>query len=136
MDNIKAELFNYSKKLYKGIENQLKRADRDIITAADGRLKIGHEGAKKGSFIYLLYDKNDKLLYVGETGETIKKRLKSHGSGSHSVKNSEMFNNVSYIKYLKTEKANALSPMERKMIEQAFTIHLKPKYYNGQVWKY
>lgn len=136
MINLKIELLNYSKNVYEIIVNQLQIADRDIIVTTNGRLKIGHEGAKKGSFVYLLYDKNDKLLYVGETGTTIKNRLKADGSGAHFVKNRKMFDETSYIKYLKTIKNDALSPMERKMIEQALTIHLKPKYYSNKIWKF
>lgn len=136
MSNMKKVLLDYSEKVYRSIENQLQRADRDVIVTADGKLKLGHEGAKKGSFIYLLYDENDVLLYVGETGTTIKKRLKADGSGAHYVTNRTMYDETSYIKYLKTTKGDALSPMERKMIEQALTIYLKPKYYNKEIWEY
>ncbi|WP_445669314.1 GIY-YIG nuclease family protein [Paenibacillus sp. FSL R7-0204] len=103
---------------------------------ADGRSKLGHEGAKKGSFIYLLYDVNDNLLYVGETGTHLKNRLYRDGSGSHYITNRTMYDETKYVEYIRTEKEDALTPMERKMIEQALSIYLKPKYYNKIEWDY
>ncbi len=136
MSNIKNAVYNHSKDVYKSIESLLKRADRDDIANANGALKLGHEGAKKGSFIYLLFDENDYLLYVGETGTSIKKRLIGDGGGAHIFNNRLMYDETRYIKYLRTDKKDTLSPMERKMIEQAITIYLKPKYYNKEIWKY
>lgn len=132
MSNIKDDLYTYAKNIYKNLESQLKKVDKNLLINSDGRKKNGHEGTKKGSFIYLLYDQNDLLLYVGETGTTIKNRLKADGDGSHFKKSPEMYNEVSYVKYIK----GTFSPMERKMIEQALTIYLKPKYYNNKVWDY
>lgn len=133
---MKTELYELSENIYNKIKPDLKRANRDAIINSNGTLKTGHEGAKKGSFVYLLYSDNDELLYVGETGTTIKKRLKSDGSGAHLKTNPLMFAATKYILYYKSKGDTALSPMERKMIEQALTIFLRPKYYNKKEWAY
>lgn len=127
--DLKDDLLKKSEEIYLKVKGLLSFTTRDEIVNANGTLRTGHEAAKRGSFVYLLYDKNLNLLYVGETGTSIKKRLVQDGSGAHSSKNPEMYNETQYVKYIKTNAITGLSEMERKFIEQALSIHLKPKYY-------
>lgn len=112
-----------SKCLVKKYEPNLIKVNINIIKTGDGRKKNAHETCKNGFFLYLFYDNNDKLLYVGETGDSIKKRIKGHGSGAHNKK--IWYNNISYVKYLKDDKLNLY---ERKLLESAFIIEMNPIY--------
>lgn len=127
--DLKGEILKKTEDIYLKVKDLLVLTTRDEIVTTNGTLSTGHEAAKRGSFVYLLYDKNLNLLYVGETGTTIKKRLVQDGGGSHHSKNPEMYNETKYVKYLKTSGISGLSEMDRKFIEQALSIHLKPKYY-------
>lgn len=130
MSDLKEVISSGCKGIYKSIEDKLRKVDVDTITNSDGRSANGHEGSKRGSFIYLLYDKNDTLLYIGETGVSIKSRLTGDGTEAHT--NKHFFSEVKYVRYLRTVEEKTLSKIERKMIEQALSIHLKPKYYDNK----
>ncbi|MGF3104083.1 GIY-YIG nuclease family protein [Rossellomorea sp. DUT-2] len=136
MDDIKEEIFEHSRNIYNTIADLLLTVDMEEVITSNGYFKDAHETTKKGSFIYLLYDSHDRLLYVGETGTSIKKRLISDGSGAHRSTNPELYKQIKYIKYFKSSEDNLLNSMERKMIEQATTIYLKPKYYSKKIWSY
>ena len=93
---------------------------------SDGRKKEGHEACKNGSFLYLLYTADDILIYVGETGESIKTRLTCDGSGSHNKK--EWYREVAYIKYYRASN-NDFSAPERKILEESFSLVKEPLHY-------
>jgi len=117
-------LENFASKLYKEMEIDFKTVNINNVKNSDGRKNDALEVCKRGSFVYLLYDSNNKLLYVGETGISIKSRCFSDGSGAH--KNKPWFNDVSYIKYYRKNNSD-FSSFERKAIENALCILLKPK---------
>ncbi|TXK83551.1 GIY-YIG nuclease family protein [Paenibacillus sp. N3.4] len=119
-----------AEKIYESIEKDLKIVSKEEIINTDGKLRIGHETAKKGSFVYMLFNEVNTLLYVGETGTSIKRRMISDGSGAHKFKNPKMFNETVYIKYLLLDHSK-LSENERRFIEQAISIHKQPKYYSN-----
>ena len=96
----------------------------DTILNSDGRKPNSPEACKKGSFVYLFFDKDDQLLYVGETGTSVKSRVNGDGSGSHFIK--DWFHEVSTVKYYCTSNDDE---KERKLVEQALSISLHPKYY-------
>ncbi|OCL26602.1 hypothetical protein U472_11500 [Orenia metallireducens] len=108
------------------IKSKLKSISIDKVISSDGRSKESPEVCKSGSFVYLLYDKNDKLLYVGETGTSIRKRLKGHGGGSHKGK--PWYKRIKTIKYYKGD-AKVFDEKKRKFVEQAFSIALNPEFY-------
>lgn len=117
-----------AKQLTEFVWDKLKTAQQNTIVNCNGRKKDSHEACKRGSFVYLLFDKNDELLYVGETGTSIKSRLIGDGSGSHRKK--PWFDDVEIVKYycVPADCENS-NEMQRKLIEQALSICLKPKYY-------
>jgi len=74
----------------------------------------------------LLYDIDDQLLYVGETGERIKTRLTGDGSGSHNRK--DWYRDVAYIKYYRANNEE-LCETERKIIEESISLVKNPLNY-------
>lgn len=115
----------FSANLFKHYEKDLMHNTIDEINI-DGRNKDAPEACKGNSAIYILYTKDNEILYVGESGESVKTRCTGDGSGSH--KNKDWWKDVTYVKYL-INKENRFTEKERKFIEQAFSIHLSPKYY-------
>ena len=93
----------------------------------DGRSKKPHTACTSGSFIYIAYE-NNVALYVGETSKSIKRRFITDGSGSHKQKNSIWYARVTKISYIKMNH-NELPDKERKLLEQAFSIHYNPEFY-------
>jgi len=72
------------------------------------------------------YTTDDILLYVGETGKSIKTRLTGDGSGSHN--NKEWYREVAYIKYYRASNNNFSAP-ERKILEETFSLIKEPLHY-------
>ena len=70
--------------------------------------------SKKGSFIYYLYNEEDNIIYIGESGVSVKRRLFGDGSGAHCHK--EWFHEVKYVKYYKNDD---MDKDTRKLIERA-----------------
>lgn len=128
MKKVSEKTLDSTKKLYKSLEREFKSSKIKEVITSDGRKSDSHEAAKKGSYIYLLYDSDDNLLYVGETGVSIRRRLTGDGSGSHQIKNNEMYRKIDTIKYIKTDCENGLSPKERKVIESALILCLNPAF--------
>ncbi|MGE4403533.1 MAG: GIY-YIG nuclease family protein [Desulfobulbus sp.] len=124
--DLKSKLQIIAEDLVKFIWPFLKKVDIQTVEKSDGRSKDSHETCKNGSFIYLLYDINDNLLYVGETGKSIKTRLTGDGSGSHYKK--DWYKDVAYIKYYGGNSAD-LSDKERKIIEESISLVKRPKHY-------
>ncbi|MGY0372307.1 GIY-YIG nuclease family protein [Clostridium sp. JNZ J1-5] len=112
------------------VTDSLKDERIETILNTDGRLKGASECCKKGSFIYFLYDKNNEIIYIGESGQTIKNRLYTDGSGSHC--NKEWFNEVKSLKYYKN---NEMDFNSRKLIERALIKKYNPKYNDGKLKK-
>jgi len=111
-------LFNYYEKyLMHNTINQI---------SINGKNKDAPEACKGNSVIYILYSKDNEILYVGESKISVKTRCTGDGSGSH--KNKGWWEDVTYVKYL-INKEKPFTEKERKFIEQAFSIHLSPKYY-------
>lgn len=82
-----------------------------------------HETRQLGSYIYLLLNEYDEVIYVGETGESIIHRLYGDGSGSHC--NKEWFNEVKKVRYYRNE---AMDWMLRLAIESLLVLKFLPKY--------
>lgn len=95
----------------------------DAIKNSDGRDTGSLECCKSGSFIYYLYNKNNEIIYIGETGKSVKSRLFCDGSGSHC--NKRWFSEVEYVKYYKDEN---MKYDYRKMIERTLILYYRDKY--------
>ncbi len=113
---------SFSEKIYKLISKKLKNATLEEIKNGT------EECSKNGAFVYVVYGE-DCVLYVGETGTSLKNRMFNHGSGAH--KNRPWFEDAIYVKYLKMN-PSVLDTKHRILIEQALSIHLNPLYYNGK----
>lgn len=125
-NELKANLRENAEKTIELIWGSLQRVNIETVENSDGRTSEAHEACKKGSFLYLLYTIDDILLYVGETGESIKTRLTGDGSGSHNKK--EWYQEVAYIKYYLANNNNFSAP-ERKILEESFSLIKEPLHY-------
>mgnify|MGYP002266804549 CR=1 FL=1 len=112
--SLKIKIRKNSEELVELIWPNLKKVEIETVENSDGRKKEAHEACKAGSFIYLLYDINDALLYLGETGKSIRTRLTGDGSGSHNRK--DWYKDVAYIMYYRGNNVD-LCETERKIIE-------------------
>ena len=95
------------------------------IEQADRRRTNRHDAFTTGSFIYVAYE-GSTILYVGETGTSIKKRFTSHGSGAHNRR--EWYGRISEIRYVKLSNDEFPEPL-RKMVEQLLSWQLQPLFY-------
>ncbi|MCR3758459.1 hypothetical protein KYB31_05545 [Clostridium felsineum] len=103
-------------------KNLSEKVEIDLIRKSDARFKNALECCKKGSIIYFLYDCNDRIIYIGESGKSLKHRLFTDGNGSHFKKN--WFYKVKYARYYKRN----MDDDTRKLIERALIAKLKSKY--------
>lgn len=120
---MKKILTDFEKKISDKINKKLYSENLENIKASDGRSKDCPICCKKGSFIYFLYSDNDNILYIGETGTSVKSRLFGDGSGAHCIKS--WFIEVKKVKYYKDENMNLKA---RKLIERALIKHYDPPY--------
>lgn len=86
-------------------------------------------------FIYNFYDKNDNLIYIGKTINSVKSRIQSHFGGFKSHKKSKYLwqNKVKYYNFASVNNKSMLAIYEVYLINK-----FKPKYnykdnYNGEV---
>lgn len=106
------------------IENNLSiKANISVIEQTDGRIKPTPEYCQSGSFIYYIYDKLNNIIYIGETGTSIKNRLFNDGSGAHKLK--YWFKYADYVRYFKD---NNMTADERKLIERALILKYRQIY--------
>lgn len=118
---IKDTLDVFLKDMSEYIEKMLSdKIDINKIKQSDGRKKDSLRCCKVGSYIYLIYNCDEKLIYIGETGETVKRRLFTDGSGAHCKK--DWFIEARYIRYF--ESSN-MDDKTRKLIERVLIL----KYY-------
>lgn len=76
------------------------QATKQDIENADSRKKKNRI-SEEGSYVYAAYDNSERLLYVGETGKSIKRRFISDGTGAYKEKNKcwyEIMENVRFKK--------------------------------------
>ncbi|WP_394897806.1 GIY-YIG nuclease family protein [Clostridium butyricum] len=100
------------------------------IRNSDGRKNDAPKCCKKGSFIYFLYDSSDEVIYIGETGQTVKNRLYIDGSGAHC--NKVWFKEVVKLKYYSD---TGMDFNSRKVLERALISKYKPKYNDNKSLK-
>lgn len=96
------------------------------LESSNGRGENALPYTKKGSFLYVVYNKNDEVLYVGETRVSVRRRFLWDGSGAH--KNEGWYEQMTYLKYIKMDEEE-LPTKIRRMIEQALSVKLNPKNY-------
>jgi hypothetical protein len=104
--------------------------DLDNVRYSDGRKSGAPECCKRGSYIYFLYDSSGEIIYIGETGKSVKNRLYSDGSGAHC--NKEWFNKVVKLKYYNNAKMDYNT---RKLLERALISKYNPKYNDNKLLK-
>lgn len=120
---------NFSDGIAELITRSLKEESLEKILSTDRRKRDTIECCKNGSVIYFLYNKNNEIIYIGESKNTIKNRLYTDGSGSHCKK--EWFKEVKYLKYYKNNDINDSDI--RKLIERALIKKFNPKYNDGKL---
>lgn len=94
------------------------------IEQADGR-KAENPLSAKGSYVYAAYGSDGSLLYVGETGKSIKRRFISDAGGSHKSNVKNWYDDVTYVKYLKLDPD---SEKYRILLEKALIFAGNPKF--------
>lgn len=104
-------------------DNLSNKVDVDKIKVSNGKSKEGLECCKKGSFIYFLFNKNDDVIYIGESGQSVKNRLYTDGNGSHCQK--DWFKEVEYVRYYNDK---GMDDNTRKIIERALIMTYGEKY--------
>ena len=109
------------------IKKNLKKEELDEIKKSDGREKNSPECCKKSSSIYFLYNDKEEIIYIGETGASVKHRLFTDGSGSHDKKGW-----ISKVRKLRYYKNDEMDPNSRKTIERALIQKHNPKYNNDK----
>lgn len=120
------EIEIFSKSFFDLFNTKCKKFTKQDIENADGR-KLKNKISKTGSILYVVFDNSDKVLYVGETGKSIKRRFISDGHGSHKRKNSNWYNNMEYLLMLCLDNNEV---KHRKLLEQSLSVSFKPRYYN------
>lgn len=105
------------------IEVLLVEEDLNVIKNSNGAKKNAPECCKKGSAIYFLYNDQNEIIYIGETGTSVKHRLYTDGSGAHCRK--DWFTEVKRLRYYKDSK---MGDESRKTIERALIQKYKPTY--------
>ena len=106
----------FSKCVLDDFNESAQSATKEEIEQADGR-RGPNSISEKGSCLYAAYGSNGQLLYVGETGKSLKRRFTADGSGSH--KNKDWYENMETVKYKK------LCPRDkkyRKLLEKALIL--------------
>jgi hypothetical protein len=104
-------------------ENLSERIELNDIKKYDGRYKNSPEYSKKGSYIYCLFNTDNEVIYIGETGQKLKNRLFSDGNGAHKGK--AWLHEVEYVKYYKDKNMNNDT---RKLIERILILNMRKKY--------
>lgn len=121
-ENINLILDEISKNISSYIESRLSdEVDITDIKQTHGKRNDAPPWCKRGSFIYYLYDELGNIIYIGETGVSVKSRLFGDGSGAHS--NKDWFGEVKTVKYYKNDEMNN---DRRKLIERALIYNHNP----------
>jgi len=97
------------------------------IETADGRKDKDNPISQYGSIIYIAYEEKN-ILYVGETSKSIKRRFISDSGGSHQKTNENWYKKMTHVKFLQY-KEEELPEIYRKLLEQLFSVNLKPENY-------
>jgi len=102
-------------------------ATKAAIEAADGRKDKQNTICKSASCLYVACA-GERVLYVGETSKSIKRRFIVDGSGSHKEDCSIWYVQMTHVQYVCFGEAE-LPEIHRKLLEQALSIQLKPEFY-------
>ena len=116
----------FSKCAWADFNESAQSATKEEIEQADGG-RGPNPISQKGSCLYAAYDSNGELLYVGETGESLKDRFINHGSGAH--KNKDWYENMAEVKYKKLCPIDEKNDVRyRKLLERALILARAPKH--------
>ena len=116
-----------SQEVYELIEPYMIEEDITQILDSHGKSTNSPRACKAGSSVYLLLSESNEVLYVGESGVSIKSRCFGDGSGAHYQKT--WFQEVAKVRHFTKDSEAEFSKQERKLAEQALSIVLCPKYY-------
>lgn len=111
------------------LEGKWMEATKEAIEAADGRKNRNNPICRTASCLYVAYSE-DKVLYVGETSKSIKRRFNSDGSGSHREA-CIWYPTMTHVRYVAVNDSE-LPVMYRKLLEQVLAIHYNPAFYGDR----
>lgn len=104
-------------------ERYASQTTKEQIEESDSRIKKGPVGAP-GSYVYAAYDGDGNLLYVGETGKSIKRRFTSDGNSSHK-RNADWYVDMRTVKFLRLD-SNLSTTRYRKLLESSLIFAGNP----------
>lgn len=79
-----------------------------------------------GSYLYIMYNQFDEVLYVGQTSKSLARRCILDGSGAHNKK--EWYKDISYIRITTLSGDYSSNHNMRKILERILICSLNPKY--------
>ena len=96
------------------------KISRNCLEKVDGRKEREHPAVRKGSHVYVAHDA-ESVLYVGETGKSVRTRFMGDGKGAH--RRADWYCRMTHVRFWKT-------PLEsdhiRKLMEAALIFVLRP----------
>ena len=116
-----------SQEIYEILEPQMIVEDIAKIKSTNGNISDAPRACKARSSVYIHLSHTDDILYVGETGKSINSRCFGDGNCAHCRKS--WFIDVAKVKHFTASGVAEFSEMERKMSEQALSIHMSPAHY-------
>lgn len=116
--------------LAQSLEDKWMEATKEAIEAADGRKDPQNPICRTASCAYVAYS-GARVLYVGETSKSIKRRFNSDGSGSHRDACS-WYLDMTHVRYIAFEEFE-LPVMYRKLLEQVLAIRFGPEFYGSRL---
>lgn len=124
---LRDELEAFASSLWNTVRPYFNEYEDDISTveSTNGNRNDAPPACKNGSVLYVLRDQKKRVLYVGESGESVKNRCFLDGSGAHNRKS--WFAKVNSVQYYKP-KEGEMTKAERVMVEHALILVLKPEH--------
>lgn len=114
------EARHFSARLFCLFSSLAARATKNEIEEADGRSDPDNPVSKQGSYVYAACDGEGELLYIGETGKSIKRRFESDGSGAHNKK--DWYLDMEKVRYMELP----CDEDYRKLLERALILAGNP----------
>lgn len=121
------EILEIVEKISEEVESKLIEESLEKIKNTNGNRKDAPRCNKTGSYIYFLYNDLNEIIYIGESGVSVKNRIYGDGTGAHCKK--EWFYQVDKLKYY-IDKSNYCN--YRKLLERALILKHNPKYNDGK----
>ena len=119
---MRQEATRFEQAVLRRFEASAVRASKRCIDRLDGRRQRDHPLVQRGSYVYAAYG-GERPLYVGETGEYVKKRFTGHGKGAH--RNLPWYPQMTHVRFLRLDEEDVAY---RRLVEAALVRALRPSH--------